>query len=119
MWADRVLFAIWSDNISGLSLTQAHPGPQITDVGTNMPRLVAIWYNYPMDFSGGGIITALFVGTIGLAVFVYGKKQSLILHMAAGTILMIFPYFVSNAWATIGIAAAILAGLFVLSRIVG
>ncbi|MCU0661133.1 MAG: amino acid transport protein [Myxococcota bacterium] len=69
-----------------------------------------------MDFSPGTLITALLVGTIGLAVFAYGKKQGRFFHMAAGTALMVFPYFVSNVWLTLGIAAGILVGLFAVSR---
>jgi hypothetical protein len=43
-------------------------------------------------------ILALFWGLIGMAYFVYGKKQSNAIALGAGIGLMFFPYFVSNAW---------------------
>jgi len=53
---------------------------------------------------------ALFWGLIGMAYFVYGKKQSNFTALGAGVGLMLFPYFVSNAWisAAVGIILAIL-----------
>ena len=37
-------------------------------------------------------------GVIGVAYFVYGKKQSQWSALAAGGGLCVFPYFVSNLW---------------------
>jgi len=55
-------------------------------------------------------ILALFWGLIGMAYFVYGKKQSNAIALGAGIGLMFFPYFVSNAWisAAVGIILTIL-----------
>ncbi len=35
-------------------------------------------------------------GSLGLAYFMYGKKQAAIMPMICGVALMIYPYFVSN-----------------------
>jgi hypothetical protein len=35
-------------------------------------------------------------GSIGLAYFVYGKKQSRVVPLVSGIALMVFPYLVSN-----------------------
>jgi len=55
-------------------------------------------------------ILALLWGLIGLAYFVYGKKQGNATALGAGIGLMFFPYFVSNAWtsAAFGIILTIL-----------
>ncbi len=36
-------------------------------------------------------------GAIGLGFFVYGKKQKVIVPLIAGIVLMVLPYFISNA----------------------
>lgn len=45
-------------------------------------------------------------GSIGLGFFIYGKKQQVIVPLACGVALMVFPYFVTGtAWLIIiGIA---------------
>jgi len=51
-------------------------------------------------------------GSIGLGLFLYGKKQRRVPHLAAGVLLMVFPYFVSSLGATLGITAALLGLLY-------
>jgi hypothetical protein len=51
-------------------------------------------------------------GAIGLGLFLYGKKQRRVPHLAAGVLLMVFPYFVSSLGATLGITAAVLGLLY-------
>ena len=41
---------------------------------------------------------AVIFGSIGLGFFVYGKKRRVIMPIISGIVLMIFPYFVSNAY---------------------
>jgi len=55
-------------------------------------------------------ILALLWGLVGMAYFVYGKKQGNAIALGAGIGLMLFPYFVSNAWASaaVGIILTIL-----------
>ena len=52
------------------------------------------------------------IGSIGLGLFVYGKKQRRVPHLGAGVLLMVYPYFVPGLGATVGIAAGVLALLF-------
>ncbi len=54
-------------------------------------------------------------GSIGLGLVMYGKKQRRAPHLAAGVLLMIYPYFVSSLAATIGIGAALLGLLYLAS----
>ena len=43
------------------------------------------------------LLTGLF-SLIGMAFFVYGKKQSELAFLGAGGLLMLYPYFVSGLW---------------------
>jgi hypothetical protein len=48
-------------------------------------------------------------GSIGLGFFVFGKRQGAPVPLACGMLLMVFPYFVSSAWATVIIGALLIA----------
>ncbi len=48
-------------------------------------------------------------GSIGLGYFIYGKKQSKMVPLACGLLLIVFPYFVSNTIALVIIGAALIA----------
>jgi hypothetical protein len=58
-----------------------------------------------MSLEPGVLFLSLVVGTIGLALFVYGKKQARWPQMAAGLVFMVYPYFVS------GMTAVVVIGL--------
>ncbi len=62
--------------------------------------------------SPGSLFCAIVFGAIGLAAFVYGKKQGLWKPMALGVALMGYPYFVSQTWLVFLIGALLTAGLF-------
>jgi hypothetical protein len=44
------------------------------------------------------LMWGIIFGSIGLAFFVYGKKQKAIIPMLSGMGLMVFPYFISNIY---------------------
>jgi hypothetical protein len=44
------------------------------------------------------LIWGIIFGSIGLAFFVYGKKQKAIVTMLSGIGLMVFPYLISNIY---------------------
>ena len=46
--------------------------------------------------SGSWLLWGLLFGSIGLGLFLYGKKQKAVVPLACGLALMIFPYFVPN-----------------------
>ncbi len=48
-------------------------------------------------------------GAIGLGFFIYGKKQGAIMPLLCGIALMVFPYFVDNAYLLVAIGAALCA----------
>ena len=58
-----------------------------------------------MSLEPGVLFLSLVVGTIGLALFVYGKKQARWPQMVAGLVFMVYPYFVS------GMIAVVVIGL--------
>jgi hypothetical protein len=70
-----------------------------------------------LDLSLGNLFVGIIISMIGTVVLVYGRKEARYLHMAAGAILLIFPYFVGIWWLAILIAAIILASLSVLSKL--
>jgi hypothetical protein len=60
-----------------------------------------------MNLDPNALLVALLWGSVGLGVFVYGRKQGRLPHMLAGVALMAYPYFVSN-WV---VSAAIGGGI--------
>ncbi|MGB8714891.1 MAG: hypothetical protein WCD66_00850 [Rhodanobacteraceae bacterium] len=48
-------------------------------------------------------------GSIGLGFLIYGKRQRMIVPMACGVALMVFPYFVSSTW------LFVLVGMFLIA----
>jgi hypothetical protein len=53
----------------------------------------------------------LVIGAVGFALFAYGKKAVRTPQLAAGLLLMVYPYFVSSALQMFWIGAAIIGGL--------
>ncbi|MFQ5668104.1 MAG: hypothetical protein ACE5I7_16950 [Candidatus Binatia bacterium] len=54
---------------------------------------------------------------IGLAVFVYGRRQRRGAPTLVGAGLMVYPYFVSSTLALVGIGAGLVCGLVLASRL--
>lgn len=64
-----------------------------------------------MDFDANSLLASLLVSSIGLVLFMYGKRMARVPQLAMGTLLMVFPYFVSGAlW--ILLIGAVALGLF-------
>lgn len=55
------------------------------------------------------LLWGLLFGSIGLGFFVYGKKQRALVPLLCGLVLMIFPYFVSNAILLVAIGVTLVA----------
>jgi hypothetical protein len=51
----------------------------------------------------------LLFGSIGLGYFMYGKKQKAVVPLVCGLVLIVFPYFVSNALLLVGIGVVLAA----------
>jgi hypothetical protein len=53
--------------------------------------------------STSSLLWGLLFGSVGLAYFVYGKRQKAVVPLVCGMALMAFPYFVSNTLLLVGI----------------
>lgn len=62
------------------------------------------------------LFTGLFVGMIGMALLIYGKKQQQFAPAIAGIVLSVLPFVIASALVLIGATAACLGGLYVISR---
>jgi hypothetical protein len=51
----------------------------------------------------------LVFGSIGLGLFIYGKKQRAVVPLICGIALILFPYFVSNVILLVGIGVLLVA----------
>ena len=69
-----------------------------------------------MSLDPGALFLSLIVGGIGFVLFVYGRKQERWPQMAAGVVLMVYPYFVNSMLLLVAIAVAICAGLWLAIR---
>jgi hypothetical protein len=56
------------------------------------------------------LFLGLLFGSIGMVYMIYGKRQSSVIHIVVGAILIIYPYLVSNAL-LVFIAGAILTAI--------
>lgn len=55
------------------------------------------------------LLWGILFSSIGLAFFIYGKKQGRMVPLISGLTLMIYPYFVSNTYVLVGIGVALVA----------
>ena len=59
------------------------------------------------------MVLSSFISLIGFAVFVYGRKQRMIVPSLVGVAMMAYPYFVSSAFGLLAIGALLIGGLFI------
>ena len=55
------------------------------------------------------LVWGMLFGAIGVGYFIYGKRQSALVPLVCGLLLMIFPYFFSSAWALALVGAVLMA----------
>lgn len=66
-----------------------------------------------MDFGDPwSLVSGLFIGLLGMAMFIYGKKQADIKCLITGVVLCVFPYFVTSVILMWVITAACFGGLY-------
>jgi hypothetical protein len=70
-----------------------------------------------MDLGLTNILLGGLVGLVGLGLLGYGRKEVRVPHMVVGLIFLVYPYFVGNAFAIVGIAVALVAALTLVSRL--
>jgi predicted membrane protein len=57
----------------------------------------------------GVLLSGLLFSSIGLAFFIYGKKQRASVALVCGALLMIYPFFVSNLIAMVAVGLVLTA----------
>lgn len=55
------------------------------------------------------ILWGLLFSSIGLGLFLYGRRQQAPVPLVCGLVLMVYPYFVSNAYLLVAIGVALVA----------
>lgn len=65
----------------------------------------------PMDLSLGSLLASFLIGSVGLVLFVYGKRMERMPQLLVGASLMAYPYFVTEVTWMTGIAVALLVVL--------
>jgi hypothetical protein len=66
-----------------------------------------------MTLDGGSLFTSFVVSGLGFVLFEYGRRMRRPPQLAVGLVLLIYPYFVPNVWAMLGIAVLLVALLWV------
>jgi hypothetical protein len=67
-----------------------------------------------MDFSLDpyNLLAGFIFGTLGSGAFMYGRRLDLWQPRAIGVLLMVYPYFFTNAWLLWGIGIGLLVALW-------
>ncbi len=65
-----------------------------------------------MDFSADWLLASFLVSSIGLGLFLYGKKQARIPQLVAGLGMMIYPSFVASPVWILAIGGALIGGVW-------
>lgn len=59
-----------------------------------------------MHFSVAGLFIGTMFSAVGVGYFVYGRRQTRIVHLVCGTVLAVYPWFVTSLVPLIGIGLA-------------
>jgi hypothetical protein len=70
-----------------------------------------------MSFDPTWLFLSLIPGGIGFVLFVYGKKQDRWPHMAAGILMMVYPYFTPTALSLFSVGVVICGALWYAVRL--
>jgi hypothetical protein len=65
-----------------------------------------------MELDANSLLASMLIGSIGLGLLIYGKKQVRVPQIVVGLALCVYPYFVSNVLLMFGIAIAALGALW-------
>ena len=59
--------------------------------------------------SESSLLWGLLFSSVGVGFFLYGKRQRSIVPLVCGLVLVIYPYFIANAIATVAIGIALMS----------
>jgi hypothetical protein len=66
--------------------------------------------------TAGAFFASMMIGLVGMALFLYGKKQQRFPHLGVGVVLMAYTYFVPDVVPMVAIAVVLVGGLAVAVR---
>lgn len=66
-----------------------------------------------MDFSANSMMVSLVVGTVGLGLFRYGKKEQRTPQLFGGIALMVYPLFVTSVGGMLAVGGGIVAAMVI------
>jgi hypothetical protein len=69
-----------------------------------------------MDIDMGSLIVSFIFGSIGLGMFIYGRKMGRYVPLAAGLLLMVVPYFIPNWIAQVVVCSVLTAGPWIVKE---
>ena len=61
------------------------------------------------EITASSLFLGLLFGSIGLAFFIYGRKQRTVVPLLCGLVLMVVPYFIPNALLLFLVGAVLVA----------
>lgn len=70
-----------------------------------------------MDFDPTLLIVSIFPSTVGFALFMYGKKEQRWPQLAAGILMMVYPYFANTMTSMLVTGTVITAVLWYVVRL--
>jgi hypothetical protein len=70
-----------------------------------------------MSFDSTWLFLSMIPAGLGFVLFMYGKKQQRWPHLAAGILLMAYPYFTQTALSMFGVGAVICVALWYVVRL--
>jgi hypothetical protein len=65
-----------------------------------------------MDLDANALLASFFIGLVGVACFLYGRRQGRLPPMVVGAAMVVYPYFVPNVVVMIAIAVALVAAMW-------
>ena len=71
------------------------------------------------SLDGNSILASLLVSSVGVVVFLYGKRQKRFPHIVIGLVLTVFTYFVSSVPLMFAVTAVLLGALWVTVKKLG
>lgn len=89
------------------------PGIELEEHGCGLGHQRPAVRNSRMP-SLGSLIVAIVSGLLGMAYFIYGKRDQNLAFLFAGIGLCVVPYFVGGVWLELLVSAALAAAPFVL-----
>ena len=61
------------------------------------------------EITASSLFLGLLFGSIGLGLFMYGRKQRAVVPLLCGLVLLVVPYLISSAWLLLVIGGAVVA----------